>query len=458
MGQKRKKKQRKQHQTKQPHEAPKRVWVSNPGSVSKPEPEPARFDVGSAVRVKAGTRDPNYPDIPIGGWMGTVVEVEHERGQPSYEVEWNQATLDQIPPVYRKRCDRDDFLVERMWLDEIDLEPDTGEPVSIEQPTDIVTRPLSKHDRDDRIRAVFELTSDDPLPAISEENLLKYYQHLKTHLAFPFQARYHHLEVELLEVTRYTATMTKLAPPEDCNDEEGVICEGKEDGDPVELPLFEIEVIGNHPNRQLVEDYSYWFCNAPHDDEWDHDAMPASAKKPSFLQTIFFIGTLGALCGMVLGSVQSVMESARIGAMIGGSILGLFGCWFGYRLALFNTRGPKGQSVQLFTAVFGTLLGVLIGIVIGTMVVAILGLLAGVLAGILCERWILRGRSPVGGEVLGAMIGSTAQACYYEPEQGLTGAIVGATIGLVSAIVLFLTIFGAIALFEVQNDDNSRTE
>ena len=32
------------------------------------------FAVGSRVRVRRGTIDPDYPDIPLGGWTGTVLE------------------------------------------------------------------------------------------------------------------------------------------------------------------------------------------------------------------------------------------------------------------------------------------------------------------------------------------------------------------------------------------------
>jgi hypothetical protein len=35
---------------------------------------PARFAAGAHVRVKPGTTDPDFPDIPLGGWAGTVRE------------------------------------------------------------------------------------------------------------------------------------------------------------------------------------------------------------------------------------------------------------------------------------------------------------------------------------------------------------------------------------------------
>ena len=39
-----------------------------------------RFQVGNKVRVKPGVSDPDFPDMPLGGWSGTVTEIiEHGR-------------------------------------------------------------------------------------------------------------------------------------------------------------------------------------------------------------------------------------------------------------------------------------------------------------------------------------------------------------------------------------------
>jgi len=51
-----------------------------------------------------------------------------------------------------------------MWLGDEDLELDDGTRVPIEQPTTIITKPLSEKDQDDRVRMALGLTHDDPLP------------------------------------------------------------------------------------------------------------------------------------------------------------------------------------------------------------------------------------------------------------------------------------------------------
>ena len=125
-------------------------------------PVPARFFHNTPVRVKPATKAPKFPDIPIGGWVGTIAEVKERPGSATYLIEWDQRTLDAMHPVYQNRCERDGLERECMWLDENDIEPNTGDTVPIEQPTEIVARPLRWHDPDDRIRAILGLTSDDP--------------------------------------------------------------------------------------------------------------------------------------------------------------------------------------------------------------------------------------------------------------------------------------------------------
>jgi hypothetical protein len=146
--------------------------------------------VGDQVRVKYGTADFDFPDIPLGGWAGTITEVSHDAKSHLYLVEWNQFTLDHMPPIFRKRCERDGLDEESSRLGEEDLEHDVGDRVPLEQPVEIVTRPLSTTGQDDRIRAIFGVNSDDPLPESTYENLRQYHAYLAANLTFPFEARY----------------------------------------------------------------------------------------------------------------------------------------------------------------------------------------------------------------------------------------------------------------------------
>lgn len=144
--------------------------------MSKTKPSPA-FSVGDAVRVKPGVTDPDFPDIPFGGWAGTIADIEDfEPKTYLYLIQLNEHTLTNIHPIYHKRCERDGLDASQVWMLEEDLEPDVGEPAEIEPPTNILTKPLSMDDQDDRIRLVFGLTSDDLLPDVDDESLLVHHK------------------------------------------------------------------------------------------------------------------------------------------------------------------------------------------------------------------------------------------------------------------------------------------
>ena len=73
---------------------------------------PTKFAVGAQVRVKRGVVDPEYPDTPLGGWLGSVAEVEEE----TYLVRWSDETLAAAHRLYRERCERDGADYGGMWF------------------------------------------------------------------------------------------------------------------------------------------------------------------------------------------------------------------------------------------------------------------------------------------------------------------------------------------------------
>ena len=90
-------------------------------------PTPTKFQVGDRVRVKQGIRDAEYPDVPLGGWAGTISEV-HDHGM--YTVRWSHETLAAIHSVFQKRSERDGMdLLAEYWLGDDDLEFDPGGPL-----------------------------------------------------------------------------------------------------------------------------------------------------------------------------------------------------------------------------------------------------------------------------------------------------------------------------------------
>ena len=121
---------------------------------------------------------------------------------------------------------------------------------------------------EDRIRAILGVGSNDPIPQSNEENLRKYHGYLTTNLSLPFQAFYVQ-ETGAMEPKECSIEVARLLDPDIDDGDEGLLCEVIEDGELGELPLWEIEAIGSDKNKQLIEDYAFWFGN-------DADGLPAS--------------------------------------------------------------------------------------------------------------------------------------------------------------------------------------
>jgi len=223
---------------------------------------PPRFELGAKVRVKRGVRDPDFPDIPLGGWGGMVKEVYRTGGEVTYLIEWNQNTLKNIHPVYRKRCERDGLGIEAMGLGEEDLEIDDGTPVAIEQPTQIKTPQLSEKDRDDRVRMALGLTHDDPLPDVSPKTLMTYYLYLAANLKFPFFTSYWAKSGPFFS-KKVTVPISRLDAPVDheFDEEYGLFGIGRDQDEEIEFPLDVIELKKKDANYRLISDYSYWLHN-----------------------------------------------------------------------------------------------------------------------------------------------------------------------------------------------------
>ncbi len=81
-----------------------------------------RFAEGTGVQVKLGVMDPDFPELHLGNWRGTVSQVRRG-GLPGYLIRWNPDTLENIHPAYRDYCEKVDVAFDKMWLLEGDLEP-----------------------------------------------------------------------------------------------------------------------------------------------------------------------------------------------------------------------------------------------------------------------------------------------------------------------------------------------
>ena len=340
-----------------------------------------RFQVGDKVRVRQGLHDPILTETHLGGWSGTIKEIEQSEDEITYEIEWDKRTLDGMHPAYRKSCERDGLEMETMWLDEEYVEPDDGSPMPIEQPTGIKTPPLSERDQDDRVRMALGLTHDDPLPEISLETLLTYHRYLTANLKFPFNAYCGEEEVGPFSRKRATMTVTGLLDPvrEGLGVEDGLVCKGRGRGDEIEVPLAEIEAGKKNPNFKLISDYAYWFHNWPCRDESEidreDDGQDIGSEIPPpgmliFTKAVLLCVVGGGILGATIGAALKTFNGAGLAALIGGIPLGMIGALILGRYGIIAGAVNRLRFGAFLGAVLGSLGGGLVGVVAGLTVVA----------------------------------------------------------------------------------------
>ena len=415
------------------------------------------FKLGTIVRVKPGTTDPDYDDLPIGGWTGTIREIDRTESTV-FLIEWNDETLNQIPAVYRKRSERDGLDIDGMWLGEDHLTLDTGEPAKFDQPSRLVVRPLSMNDQEDRIRAVFGLTSDDPLPDADEESLRAYQEYLETHLSMPFRADYAG-DIGPSGLQRLQVKVTGFVDSDALDIDVGIRCQATGPRWHVDAPLLDLESTSSASNRRLIQDYAYWFENFSANGEGYDEGSDASGgvrvmpltriegdpvdlPASALIQIAVSLGVLGSLLGGLVGSLWLSMETVQIGAIAGAAVLGVIGFLLGrqYHQASDAELGRKPRTLQ--RGLIGAMVGMASGALIGSLLSAIVGILIGLLIGERVNHWLSGGRRRLTGAVFGAAIGGMSQAFYLHPETAMVGAGYGSVIGGCVGIAVFLTLQG----------------
>ena len=229
------------------------------------------FATGDLVRVKPGIAHDQYPDIPLGGWVGNISRIAWLT-PAGYEIRWTKPTLAQAHPVFFKRCQRDGVEPGEYWVEADQLEKAADEtPTTMDQPTSLSTRPLSTDQLEDQVRSVFGLTTDDPLPPVDEQNHKQFLDYLKANLTFPFDADYAAASV-LGSDTSETVQILRFAdPPIDLND--GILCEARKGKKHFQAALSNIQVHKDDPNFRHVEDYTFWLWEVQDsaDDEEDEE-------------------------------------------------------------------------------------------------------------------------------------------------------------------------------------------
>jgi hypothetical protein len=391
------------------------------------------FAVGSAVRVKPGVTDPDFPDRPLAGWSGTVRERDDGESPPLCLVAWDRRTLDGIDPEHRRRCERDGLDYDSMWL-----AADALEPVPADDPTP-------------RLRAAFGLPEDAPLPPVNADSLRRYHAHLAGRLTFPFAAVYRD-DSRLLKVQVDPVLVLRLPPPEEAQPGRGLLAEVVRGDQTLTLPLSAVECAEADPHRQPLMDYAWWLKGAAGHPAGDSpspadQSLPEATAQPGPLSRLLLLGALvTAAGGSALGAVLEAVEGARLGALIGAGVLACVGSGVGARYFRAVSRSPSGV---LTGGVCGAVGGALLGALVGALAVAYVGSILGSIVGVLLGRTLAGlGRKPlgeVGWGLLGACAGGLVLALYQDQPRAAAGCLYGALAGAAVGLLLLLVLLVALA-------------
>lgn len=81
---------------------------------------------GVRVRIKPGVVSPEFPELEIGGWTGTVSESSGKSPNVKYIVEWDEPTMARMPAEYVRRCEEQNLYYRMVCLGGDDLEAADG--------------------------------------------------------------------------------------------------------------------------------------------------------------------------------------------------------------------------------------------------------------------------------------------------------------------------------------------
>jgi hypothetical protein len=141
--------------------------------------------------------------------------------------------------------------------DESRLKVQVGDPHQAGRPYH-----YSPPSQEDRIRRVFGLDGEAPLPPVNDHTLATYFEHLAGSLSLPFDALYSPTGGKLRHLIHYVHVL-ELTDPRRAGSHppHGLSCKVQNAKATLDLPLSELGVREDNPNCQLIDDYAFWFVN-----------------------------------------------------------------------------------------------------------------------------------------------------------------------------------------------------
>jgi hypothetical protein len=380
--------------------------------------------IGQLVRVRPGTRDPDFPTLSLAGWTGTIRERDGAT-PPMCLVEWDKATLARIPADILEQSERTDLEIQSIWLNSTALETVGG---AVERQDDPLVR----------VRSALGLDADAPIPGPTPEALQAYHGYLVTQLPLP-------LEAVVAEVRGPKAgpglavTVRRVLPADHDVPGCGLLAEVESEGRTALLPLAALE--GRAGPVQDLRDYALWFWSTrkldPVPKAVESVPDPWAVWRSLGLATIYAAGA-GAALGAVVAAVPYALHALVSGALI----LGIAGYLTGSRTSRLFRATSQVASVPALASFLGLLVGGLSGGILGTLGAAVLGTVPGCIAGSLLSRALealgRRWLSPMTWVALGGFLGAAILALLTDQDLALEGATAGALLGAGAGLLLVL--------------------
>lgn len=215
------------------------------------------FEVGDFVRVKEGVSDPDS-DQDISGWQGRVVEIgEDNEGQPLLLIAWDSHTLHNMPDLYLEESEIKGLDWRRFLLGAGEVEPaqrrDTNEDVDrVVEEIESQIYWISLGEEGRRIQQILSGVRGEM------EELRAWERYLKENLTFPFEAEVSEYQEKTPLRQGDRVRVWEISTVDDLY---GVIIAGRWEGESIDFPLCDLDVVGNDLNGQIVSDYGVWFAN-----------------------------------------------------------------------------------------------------------------------------------------------------------------------------------------------------
>ena len=409
------------------------------------------FEPGAPVRVKAGVRDPDFPEIDLGGWTGTVLDVNSDSIPQNVHLLWTEGTIERLEPAWIERCEMEGLDFTSIWLAETDLEVDTTRPVqdqrNFQTAGRLLPRPGGLDEQERRISSALGVPAGAEIPLVSGSSLLDYQRYLASRLTFPLPCR------DLVGEEEAEAERVSLVGllPFTGEVRAGLVAEIRRGDEPDFVPLSTLSVEGPPEAHRIVEDYAFWF--------WSHHPIPVEGGEWPLLptgdshpawSTIKEAAAYATGGGATTGALLATEDNARYGLWVGMGVLGLLGYVAGARYGRVFGAVNGMRFGSLYGGLFGAMAGVLFGAAVGVMVVGALGTIPGAILGsiigtvLASRKWEPIGRNS--WAPLGACIGGLVLASWIDRNRAFTGALIGAASGCVLAAVAVMMLFVTVGL------------